>query len=160
MLVMGGSPWASHQNVYATRVFLLNMPSHVGFPTLRHNEIRDLTASLLMEVCSNVVIEPELQHLSGEVLHGNTANRDKGDRLDIAADDFWGPGRERNYVDIRVFNPFAPVNKKPSLATVYRRHEKEKKRSYNQRVTEVEHSSFSPLVFSLTGVMAKEATVL
>ena len=33
-----------------------------GFPTIRHNEIRDLTASLLTEVCSNVAIEPHLQH--------------------------------------------------------------------------------------------------
>ena len=29
-----------------------------GFPTLRHNEIRNLTANLLSEVCHNVTIEP------------------------------------------------------------------------------------------------------
>ena len=39
-----------------------------GFPTLRHNEIRDMTASLLTEVCSNVATEPYLQPLSGENL--------------------------------------------------------------------------------------------
>ena len=42
-----------------------------------------------MEVCSNVVVEPELQQLSGVVLQGNIANRDNGARLDIAADGFW-----------------------------------------------------------------------
>ncbi len=42
--------------------------SHMGgFPTLRYNELRDMTASLLTEVCSNVATEPHLQPLSGEV---------------------------------------------------------------------------------------------
>ena len=36
-----------------------------GFPTTRYNEIRDLMASLLTEVCPNVAIEPHLQPLSG-----------------------------------------------------------------------------------------------
>ena len=35
-----------------------------GLPSLRHNDIRDLTASLLTEVCSQVIIEPELQPVS------------------------------------------------------------------------------------------------
>ena len=35
-----------------------------GFPIIRHNEIRDLTATLLTEVCSEVSIEPELQPCS------------------------------------------------------------------------------------------------
>ena len=133
--------------------------SRGGFPTLRHNEVRDLTASLLTEVCSNVALEPELQHLSGEVLRGGSANRDNGARLDIAVDGFWSPGRERTFVDIRVFNPFAPANRRSSLASTYRMHEKEKRRCYCQRVTDVEHGSFCPLVFSLTGGTAKEATV-
>ena len=49
-----------------------------GFPTIRHNEIRDVTASLLTEVCHDVMIEPNLQPLTGEALTGaasNTANR-------------------------------------------------------------------------------------
>ena len=121
-----------------------------------NNDILDLTASLRTEVCSNVVIEPELQSLRGQVDWGN---RDNGARMDIATDGFWGHGRERHYFNIQVFNPFAPANRKRSLASVYHKHEEEKKRSYNQRVTEVEHSSFSPLVFSLTGGMAKETTV-
>ena len=31
-----------------------------GYPSLRHNEIRDITASFLSEVCRNVSIEPGL----------------------------------------------------------------------------------------------------
>ena len=57
-----------------------------GFPTLRHNEVRDLTTSLLTEVCFNVAIEPKIQHLSGKLLWGGSTNRDGGARLDIAVD--------------------------------------------------------------------------
>lgn len=32
-----------------------------GFPTIRHNEIRDLTANLLTEDCHEVQVEPKLQ---------------------------------------------------------------------------------------------------
>ena len=52
-----------------------------GFPTIRHNEIRDLTASLLTEVCSNVAIEPHLQPLSGETFRLASTNTDDGARL-------------------------------------------------------------------------------
>ena len=41
------------------------------YPTLRHNEVRDLVASFLTEVCPNVSTEPQLQPLTGEQL--NTA---------------------------------------------------------------------------------------
>lgn len=47
-----------------------------GFPTLRHNEIRDLTAKLMKEVCHNVCREPLLQSLSGESLKYSTAGAD------------------------------------------------------------------------------------
>ena len=56
-----------------------------GFPSLRHNEVRDLTANLIDEVCHNVSIEPHLQSLSGEDLHGASANTKAGARLDVAA---------------------------------------------------------------------------
>ena len=34
--------------------------SYGGFPTIRHNELRNVTASLLSQVCSNVQVEPQL----------------------------------------------------------------------------------------------------
>ena len=72
--------------------------SHGGLPTLRHNELRNLTASFLSEVCTNVAVEPPLQELSGEELSGATANRKSGARLDVVADGFWGLSRERTYL--------------------------------------------------------------
>ena len=40
---------------------------------------------------------------------------------------------------------------------VFQKHEAEKKRTYNSRVLEVEKSTFTPLVFSTSGSMGKEA---
>ena len=45
-----------------------------------------------------------------------------------------------------------------NIEAVLRKHEQEKKRTYNRRVMEVEHGSFTPLVFTTTGVMSHECT--
>ena len=39
-----------------------------AFPSIRHNQIRDVTAQLLSEVCLNVEVEPSLQLLTRERL--------------------------------------------------------------------------------------------
>ena len=74
-----------------------------GFPSLHHNEIRDLTAVLLTEVCNNVQVEPELQVITSETLSGRSANTTDGVRLDVADHGFWGGRHERILMDIRVF---------------------------------------------------------
>ena len=61
-----------------------------GYPTIRHNELRDITASLLTEVCHDVRIEPDLQPLTGENFAYASANSTDGARLDIAVSGFWG----------------------------------------------------------------------
>ena len=134
--------------------------SHGGFPSIRHNELRDITAELLSEVCHNVGTEPSLQPITDEHLIHRTANREDGARLDVAAESFWASDRQRAFFDIRVFNPFAPSYRNVPLAQGYRRNELEKKRAYDQRVREIEHGSFSPLVFSTTGGMGTTATVV
>ena len=42
------------------------------------------------------------------------------------------------------------------MAETYQQHEKEKKDKYNQRVIDMEKSSFNPLVFTTTGGMTPE----
>ncbi len=81
-----------------------------------------------------------------------------GARLDIAANGLWGGRHERTFFDVRVFNPHAPSNRNTQLSACYRKHERLKKRAYDQRVREVEHASFTPLVLSATGGMTNEAT--
>ena len=61
---------------------------HGGYPTIWHNELRDVVADLLREVCTDVATEPCLQPLSGERLP-LSANKDDEARLDIRAKGFW-----------------------------------------------------------------------
>ena len=128
-----------------------------GFPIIRHNEIRDFTANIMSEVCHNVSIEPHLQPVTGESLSFATSNSQDGARLDIAANGFWGGRFERTFFDVKVFNPFAPSNRHSQPSNSYRAHENAKKRMYEQRIREIEHSSFTPLVMSLTGGLGREA---
>ena len=83
-------------------------------------------------------------------------NTEDGARLDVAADGFWGSRFERAFFDVRVFNPYAPSNKRSTLQACYRKHENTK-RAYDQRIREVEHGTFSALVFSSTGGMGRQA---
>ena len=129
-----------------------------GFHTLRHNDIQNLTANMLAEVCHEVGTEPHLQPLNGEHLVKAIAISDNNARLDIAASGFWGGSTEKAMFDSMVFNPFAPTNRQSILSSTYTRHKKEKKRSYGQRVGDVEFATFSPLVMSLTGGLIREAT--
>ncbi len=131
----------------------LSCPSG-GFTILRHNEIRDLTANLLTEVCHQVSTEPDLQPVTSETFTKKSTNTQDGARLDIAMNGFWGGRHERTFCDVRVFNPHATSNRNTSLSNSYKKHENEKKRCYEKRVTEIEHASFTPLVFSATGGMA------
>ena len=126
------------------------------FPTIRHNEIRDITASLLTEVCPNVAIEPPLQPLSGETFRLASANTDNGARLDIRARGFSNT-RQDAYFYVRVFHPNAPSNRSISLSAAYKKHEDEKKRIYAQHVLKIEHGVFTPLILSTSGGMGREA---
>ena len=85
-----------------------------------------------------------------------TANRDVNARLYITANGFWGGQFERSHLNVRIFNPSAPSNQ--PLHSAYRRHDKEKRREYQQRVHEVENASFTPLIFTTTGGMGDAAT--
>ena len=134
--------------------------SRGGFPSLRHNDVRDITANLLAEVCHNVAVEPDLLPLSGEQFQHRTANTEDGARLDVRAQGFWGDKHQGAFFDIRVFNPYAPTNCKSTTESAYRRHEREKRRCYERRIIEVEHGSFTPLVFSAVGGMGTAATVM
>jgi len=78
-----------------------------GFPSICHNKIRDLIASLLSEVCCDVGVEPALQPLDGEPLRYATANSEDGAHLYAIARYFWGQNRQRVFFDVWVFNPFA-----------------------------------------------------
>ena len=127
-----------------------------GFPSIHHNEVRDLTASLLSEVCCDVSVEPALLPLDHKPLRYAT----DGARLDVVARDFWGQNRQHAFFDVRVFNPFACSLF--LLPTAKQVHEQEKRRSYDERIWEVtvERACFSPLVFATTGGMGPTAATV
>ena len=137
----------------------LNCPCG-GFPSLRHNELRDITASLMKEVCHNVTIEPILQPLSGETLHPRSAILDDNARSDVRAEGFWSCRQQHAYFDVKVFNPVAATYRNKSLQSCYHRLEAGKRREYQDRILNVEHGSFSPLIFSTAGGMGPTATVV
>jgi len=115
-----------------------------GFPTLHHNELRDFTAAVLIEVCGSVRVEPPLQPLTGETLRFATANRQDEACVDVAATRFWGCKRQKN---VKVFNANASSYRGTQVSSLYRRFEREKQRRYEQLIREVEISSFTPLRF-------------
>ena len=60
-----------------------------GLPIARHNEIRDITAQWLTEICTDVEKEPHLQSLSGEIILPRKGNKQDDARLNIRAKGFW-----------------------------------------------------------------------
>ena len=59
-----------------------------GFPFIHHNEVQDLTASLLSVVYCDVGVEPALQLLDHKPLQYATANIEDGTHLDVAQKPF------------------------------------------------------------------------
>ena len=102
------------------------------FPSILHNEVCNLIASLLSEVCCDVGVEPALLPLDHEPLRYATANREDGARLDDVARDFWGRNRQRAFFDVRVFNPFARSYSRSLLPRCYQIHEQKKCRVYDE----------------------------
>ena len=100
-------------------------------------------------------IEPRLVPLSGEGLSNQTANRSNEARLDVRARGFWERGQQA-FFDLRVFdlNTCRYLNK--SLQHCHAINENEKKRAYNERTLQVDHGTFTPLVFPIYGSMGRE----
>ena len=54
-----------------------------GFISIQHNDLCDLTANVMSEVCKDTEIEPKLTPLYGEELQGRTSNNSNEARVDI-----------------------------------------------------------------------------
>jgi hypothetical protein len=126
-----------------------------GYTAMRHNQIRNLEASFLQEVCYDVKIEPKLLPLTGETFKLKSANTKPDARSDVSARGVWR-AMDKTFLDVRIFHEGNKSNSGP-IDKVFAAHEQEKKRTYNERIIEVEKSYFTPLVFSTSGGMGKEA---
>ena len=65
---------------------------------------------------------------------------------------------QRAFFDVRitVTHLNAPSHRNKSAESVLKVNVDEKKRAYNSRILEVEHGTFTPLVFATNGIMSKE----
>jgi hypothetical protein len=135
------------------------MDCHLGgFVNRRHDLIRDTERDLMKLVTHDVEIEPPLQPVTNKNGYLKTANLAIDARCDIRARSFWREGQNA-FFDVRVTNPNNNSQQNSTIKAVLRKHELEKKREYNRRVMLVEHGSFTPLVFTTTGVMSHECSI-
>ena len=74
---------------------------------------------------------------------------------DISARGFWQAGQTA-FLDVRIFKPNAKRYANIELSKAYEINEKEKKKTYNERILQVEHRRFTILVMSATGGMSPE----
>ena len=74
-----------------------------GFPSLRHNEIRDVTANLLNEICHNVSTKPELQPLSSD--HSQNSQHQRWGLPGRECSRFLGRPVSMHIFDVQDFNP-------------------------------------------------------
>ena len=125
-----------------------------GLITMRHNDLHDLTANLLTEVCKDVDMEPQLLPVTGGTFDSRAANTSSEARVNIKSRGFWLRVQQA-FFDVRVFYPNANRYLNKALPQCYIQNEEEKKRQYNERVLEVKRGSFTLLAFSIYGGMGR-----
>ena len=59
---------------------------------------------------------------------------------------------QHTFLDLSVFDPNACRYRNKSLQQCHVINEQEKKRAYNERILQVDHGTFTPLVFSINGM--------
>ncbi len=135
-----------------------------GFRDMRHRNVIQ-TIDKPMKLAHNDVDsdEPVLQPVPDMLKPAllakyKSVNVSDEARADMRVNSFWGNNRQA-FFDIRVFYPFACSNQK-QVSQMYKAHVNEKKRKYCQRVIEVDHGTFSPLVCASTGSVDEEFAVV
>ena len=110
---------------------------------------------MLVEVTSDVKVEPILQPLSGKEIKGISLTR-----LDqtLAPQDFGLEDREHSST-LGYLIPTLNVNKAKPCENVIKINEQEKKGEYSSRILNVERGTFTPLVFSATRGMGRACSM-
>lgn len=72
-----------------------------GFIRARHDNVRNLEASLLFKVCKDVAIEPSLLPITGEEFDLRSVNIEDDSRLDTKARELYRQGQTA-FFDIRI----------------------------------------------------------
>ena len=112
-------------------------------------------ANILRKVYTDVETEPSLQPVNGEQVVGLTGDEA---RPDVRARGVCRKGQNA-YFDIRVTNPSSNSQKNQTIEKVLKKHEAENKRQYNDRIMNIEHGTFTPLIFALNGRVGTECSI-
>lgn len=128
-----------------------------GYPTARHDELRDVIASAIGDLLPDVQVEPKLLPYDGEHLDGRGPTRDIEARADIRARGFWTRQQDA-FFDVTVTHPKANLQSRPEVLQQLKKAEDRKKGVYSQRIATIDRGSFTPLAFSTNGICGKECT--
>ena len=109
----------------------------------------------MSEVCKDGEIEPKLTPLSGKELQDRTWSNSNKASVDIRTLCFWERGQHA-FFDLLVFDPNVCRYCNKSLQQCYVMNEQEKKRPYNERILQIDHGTFTPLLFWINGIMGRE----
>ena len=63
------------------------------------------------------------------------------------------------FFDVRIANTNSASQHNVKIEKVLLKHAKEKKREYNRRIMNIEHGTFTRLVFAVSGVLSKERSM-
>ena len=107
----------------------------------------------------NVVVKPQLQPLSGETFVYKSANKDDDARSDIKCTGLWTSMRQA-FFDVKVVSAYARSYAKYNPHSLYIKAKKVKEREYGERIRNVEHSDFFPLVFTCAGGIAPKSQLI
>ena len=130
-----------------------------GYTIARHNHVRDLLAPILKEVCEDVQTEPPLLPAEQESNDlRSSAIKSEEARADISGRGFWQRYRKA-FFDVKVCNLNAQTYQTKTLKATLSSLEGEKKRKYNRRIQDVDHGTFTPLIFGATGGVGREAAI-
>ena len=131
-----GHPLDCPHDVLAGRASVFHMPLDCprgGFPSTRHDLIRDITANLMTEVCEGGAIELPLQPLSDERFSYTSAIIEDNVRSDFCAQDFWDNDSQRAFFDVKICNPTAQSYHNSSLEAVYQSQEQGSMKNTSER---------------------------
>ena len=126
-----------------------------GFVAMHHNNLRDSEADMLSKIVNDVETEPELEPVTGEIIAGLSGN---ASRPDIRAKGVWRAGQNAVF-DVRVTNTNSPSQIHLTTESILKKHVQKKKRNYDRRIMSIEHGTFTPLVFYVSGSMGKECSM-
>ena len=96
-----------------------------------------------------------MQPVTGEIIEGLSGN---ASTPDIRARGVWRAGQNA-FFNVRVINTHFPSQIHLTTENVLKKYEQKKKRNYNKRIMNIEHGTFTPLVFSVSVGMGKECSM-